>query len=89
MAGALGTLSDLTVDDLLDLAAVDVEVSSYRSLAPAFGAPGSYRLLQRRHRGRFDLVCGSRGAVQSGVGTVGTCSLVSPDKQHEKFERPD
>jgi hypothetical protein len=30
------------IDDLLDFAAVDVEVPGYRSLAAAFGVPASH-----------------------------------------------
>jgi len=46
------------IEDALDLSAVDVEFSGYRSLAAAVRVPGSHGLFQRRgsrRRGRFGL----------------------------------
>ena len=40
----------VTVEDLLDLAAVDAEFAGYRPLAAARIVPGAYRLFQERTR---------------------------------------
>jgi hypothetical protein len=42
--------SIVTVEDLLDFAAVKVEFAGYRPLAVARSAPGSYRLFQESTR---------------------------------------
>lgn len=84
------------VDDLLDLAAVEAEVSDYRALAVACGVQLSYRLLQRRGRvlrSWFVLLhlclILARGRFLGrllGVVGVGAGLVVLADKHHDSKE---
>jgi hypothetical protein len=52
--------SVVTVEDLFDLTAVDVEFAGYRPLAAARLVPGPDRLFQERTRCWHTLVCQHR-----------------------------
>jgi hypothetical protein len=80
----------VAVDDLFDLATVDLEVPRYRSLAATFSVPVSDHVVQRRCRWFREwsgMVRRWFGMVRDGVMRLGRgCSVMCPDEQHEEFE---
>ena len=90
-AGALVLRGFGLLDDLLDLAAVDVEFSGYGSLAAARVVPCPYCLLHRwcLYQDRWCIVLRNwrsvaRGRVR-GLRLAGV--MLCPDECHEEFER--